>query len=163
MSDDELGGAEDFKKVKQRDEYAHALTQAARERKVYDRKATESVFQEEMAFHQYRTWKLQELGKREKHLLIFSNSNSMNFKDLNRMNEVKAWSVLFHFKNKTTDSVIYDLFFSEAKRNSLAKSKNHKLFNKLKNGFRDATQATGLVPKIGFKCHETGWPIDILL
>jgi len=53
-SGDEFGEGDDLKKVKQRDEEANLLTDSARERKVYDRKATESVFQEEIAFHQYR-------------------------------------------------------------------------------------------------------------
>ena len=96
--------------------------------KAYDRKATDSNYQEEMEFAQYRMQKVADLGKKDKHLTIFSSSNILSFKDLNRSDTAKAWAVLLHFRDKSQDSLVYDLFYSDARRNCLGKLKNHALF-----------------------------------
>lgn len=43
--------------------------------KIYERKASEGMYSEEMEFHQYRKKKVQDLDKKSKHLLLFSNIN----------------------------------------------------------------------------------------
>jgi transaldolase len=52
-----------------------AITKKQGERKIYERKASESLYSEELEFHQYRKKKLQDLDKKSKHLLLFSNIN----------------------------------------------------------------------------------------
>ena len=79
-----------------------------KEKKIYERKASESLYSEELEFHQFRKKKLQDLDKKSKHLLLFSNINQLNFVDVNHSDVVKAWAVLFHFRAKTFDSIIYD-------------------------------------------------------
>lgn len=54
-----------------------------KERKIYERKASESLYSEELEFHQFRKKKLQDLDKKSKHLLLFSNINQLNFVDVN--------------------------------------------------------------------------------
>jgi hypothetical protein len=50
--------------------------------------------------------------------------------DINKSDFAKAWVVLFHFKSKTFDSIIFDEFESIAMRNTIGKSKGHELFIK---------------------------------
>jgi hypothetical protein len=71
------------------------------------------------------------LDKRSKHMLVYSNINSLNFVDINKSNYAKAWTVLFHFGKLSTDSMIYDEFETIVTRNALGKSKGHELFTKL--------------------------------
>jgi hypothetical protein len=167
VAEDEDGGSIEVKDslvsaIQDRDLAMSSSKKKAVDRKSYDRKATDSAYQEEMEFHQYRMQKIAELDKRDKHLLIFSNANSMNFIDLNRENEVKAWVVLFHFKNKSPNSQIYDTFESFAKRNSNGKKKQG-MFKKFTGELGKITYQTGYHPASGKKCEHTGWPIDILL
>lgn len=68
------------------------------------------------------------MDKKSKHLLLFSNINQLNFVDINKSNAVKAWTILYHFKSKNQDSVLYDEFESVTMRNSIGKSKGHELF-----------------------------------
>lgn len=69
------------------------------------------------------------MDKKSKHLLLFSNINQLNFVDINKSDVVKAWSVLYHFRSKTTDSILYDEFESITMRNTIGKSKGHELFS----------------------------------
>ena len=100
-----------------------------KERKIYERKGSESLYSEELEFHQFRKKKLSDLDKKSKHLLLFSNINQLNFVDLNQSDIAKAWVVLFHFRAKTFDSIIYDQFESICMRNTIGKSKGHELFS----------------------------------
>lgn len=54
----------------------------------------------------------------------------MNFIDINKQDVVKAWTILFHFRSKGQDSVLYDEFESVTLRNSASKGKGHELFSK---------------------------------
>lgn len=152
------------RKIKERDQDTVAASKkAAQEVKAYDRKATDSKYQEELDFNKFRMQKVADLGKREKHLSIFSSSNILSFKDMGRSDIAKAWAVLFHFKNKSQDSLVYDLFFSDARRNALGKLKNHKQFQETQRMLRDVSHSTELLPKAGQKCPNSGHPIDLLL
>jgi hypothetical protein len=50
----------------------------------YERKSSESMYSEELEFHQYRKKKLESMDKKSKHLLLFSNINQLNFADINK-------------------------------------------------------------------------------
>jgi len=105
------------------------LKELAGERSIFTRKAGESQYSEELEFHQYRKRKLQDLDKKSRHLLLFSNINQLNLTDLNKNDVVKAWTVLFHFVNKSTHSSVHDEFESLVLRNANGKAKGHELFN----------------------------------
>lgn len=75
----------------------------------------------------------------------------------------KAWTVLFHFANKTFDSIIYDEFESIVLRNSQGKSKGHELFNLYYTKVLDRSYHTGFRVQLVSKCKQTGWPVDIQL
>jgi hypothetical protein len=77
------------------------ITEIPFEKKIYERKASESLYSEELEFHHIRKNKLLDLDKKSKHLLLFSNINQLNFVDVNHSENVKAWAVLYHFYSKT--------------------------------------------------------------
>ncbi len=134
-----------------------------KEKKIYERKASESLYSEELEFHQFRKKKMQDLDKKSKHLLLFSNINQLNFVDVNQNETVKAWAVLFHFRSKTFDSIIYDEFESITMRNAIGKSKGHELFSKFYLKLIEASYDKGFRMHLTTKCEKTGWPIDISL
>jgi hypothetical protein len=131
------------------------------ERKIYERKASESLYSEELEFHQFRKKKLSDLDKKSKHLLLFSNINQLNFVDINRTDVAKAWAVLFHFRTKSFDSILYDEFESVTMRNTIGKSKGHELFSKFYLKLIEASYNKGFRMHLTSKCQKTGWPIDI--
>lgn len=130
-------------------------------RKIYERKASESLYSEELEFHQFRKKKLADLDKKSKHLLLFSNINQLNFVDVNRQDVAKAWAVLFHFRTKSFDSTLYDEFESMAMRNTTGKSKGHELFSKFYLKLIESSYDKGFRMHLTSKCEKTGWPIDI--
>lgn len=97
---------------------------------IYERKATESLYSEELEFHQYRKKKRESMDKKSKHLLLFSSVDQLNFSNINKQDKAKAWAVLYHFKSKSHDSLIYEEFETIAMRNSIGKSKGHEFFSK---------------------------------
>lgn len=103
------------------------------------------------------------MDKRSKHLLIFSNTNNLNFVDLNRENAVKAWIVLYHFRNKSLNSILFDMFESYARRNAAGKIKGHGLFHKFQEDLFSLSYLAGAKQTMNAKCNETGWPIELLL
>lgn len=132
-----------------------------KEKRIYERKASESLYSEELEFHQFRKKKLADLDKKSKHLLLFSNINQLNFVDINQNDLAKAWAVLFHFRSKTFDSIIYDEFESITMRNTIGKSKGHELFSKFYLKLIEASYDKGFRMHLTTKCEKTGWPIDI--
>jgi hypothetical protein len=103
------------------------------------------------------------MDKKSKHLLLFSNINQLNFVDVNESDTVKAWAVLFHFKSKSLDSVLYDEFESITMRNTIGKSKGHELYNKFYMKLIQKSYEAHLRINLTQKCEKTGWPIDITL
>ena len=134
-----------------------------KEKKIYERKASDSLYSEELEFHQFRKKKMQDLDKKSKHLLLFSNINQLNFVDVNSSDLAKAWVVLFHFRSKTFDSLIYDEFESIAMRNTIGKSKGHELFSKFYLILVEHSYNKNFRMHLSSKCEKTGWPIDISL
>jgi len=47
-------------------------------------------------------------------LLLYSNVNTLDFIDINANNMAKAWTILFHFRGKSTESMLYEEFNSIA-------------------------------------------------
>jgi len=111
------------------------------------------LYSEELEFHQYRKKKLQDMDKKSKHLLLFSNINQLNFVDINKSDTVKAWTVLFHFKSKSFDSIIYDEFESITMRNTTGKGKSHELFSKFYLKLVEKSYELGYRMQLATKCE----------
>jgi hypothetical protein len=99
-------------------------------RKSYERQSAEGQFQEDQEYLKYRNKKYEHLDKRGKHLLMYSNVNQLNFVDINKFDVAKAWSILFHFRSKSTQSMLFEEFNSVNQRNAVSKTKSHPLFSK---------------------------------
>jgi hypothetical protein len=52
------------------------------------------------------------LDKKDKHLLMYSNINQLNYVDINKLKEAKAWSILFHYRSKSLQSMLFEEFNS---------------------------------------------------
>jgi len=65
------------------------------------------------------------MDKKQKHLLLFTNYDQLNFVNTNKSDLVKAWTILFHFKSKAMDSAVFEDFNSISIRNSNNKSTGH--------------------------------------
>ena len=85
---------------------------------------------EEILFQKERRIKFEKMAVKDIHMMVFSSVNHLNYTDLNSSSVAKTWAVLYHFRNKTLDSALFDDFRSIAMRNSRGKSKSHMLFNK---------------------------------
>lgn len=62
---------------------AAAVGKKENNRKVYERAGTESNYQEDAEYLNFRNKKLANLDKRDKHLLMYSNINQLNYVDIN--------------------------------------------------------------------------------
>lgn len=78
--------------------------------KIYDRKAGDSGRNEDLAFTQQRLQALERMSRRGRHLMIYSNVTTSDFLDMNQNNIAKAWAVLYHFRGKTTETMLYEEF-----------------------------------------------------
>lgn len=87
----------------------------------------------------------------------------MNFVDINENDLVRAWVILFHFKNKSFDSLLYDEFESIVMRNTIGKSKGHELFTKFYIKMIENSYESGFRINLTSKCAKTGWPLDLSL
>ena len=105
---------------------------AGQAKKIYDRGALDqsSSFDEQHYF-KLRTQKLANFRKKDNHLLLYSNVNTLDFIDINQSNIAKAWTVLFHSRGKSIESMLFEEFNSIAQRNTLSKTRNHEVFNQL--------------------------------
>lgn len=70
-----------------------------------------------------------QLAKQDNHLLLYSNVNILDFVDINSSNVAKAWTILFHFRGKSVESMLFEEFNSIVQRNAITKTKNHDVFN----------------------------------
>lgn len=86
---------------------------------------------DEKNFFSLRSTKLAQMAKKDNHLMLYSNVNTLDFIDINVSNVAKAWTVMFHFRGKSTESMLFEQFNSIAQRNTISKTKNHEVFNKL--------------------------------
>lgn len=56
---------------------------------------------------------------------MYSNVNQLNFVDINLLPEAKAWTILFHFRSKSLQSMLFEEFNSVSQRNAISKTKSH--------------------------------------
>ena len=83
--------------------------------KSYDVRARESRasrFSEEFAYQNSRKKQLSQMDKRQRHLLLFTNFDQLNFTNINKSELVKAWALLYHFRSHSTDSNLHQEFNS---------------------------------------------------
>lgn len=133
-----------------------------RQKRVYDRGASDmnSSFDESHFFKQ-RNQKLAQLAKKDNHLLLYSNVNTLDFVDINKSDIAKAWTVLFHFRGKSIESMLFEEFNSIAQRNTISKTKNHEVFNQLYLELNSVCYQENLQLDMAGSCERTGWPIDV--
>ena len=96
-------------------------------------------------------------------MLLYSNVNTLDFIDINRSNTAKAWTILFHYRGKSTESMLFEEFNAIAQRNTISKTKNHEVFHKLYLEMNTRCYKHNLHLEMAGSCERTGWPIDITL
>ena len=133
-------------------------------KRIYDRGASErgSPFDEQHYF-KVRSQKLARMAKKDNHLLLYSNVNTLDFVDINSNSIAKAWTTLFHFRGKSIESMLFEEFNSIAQRNTLSKAKNHEVFNKMYLELNSECYKHNLQVEMAGSCERTGWPIDLSL
>ena len=72
-------------------------------------------------------------------------------------------NILFHFKSKSMDSLLFEEFNSVVVRNTTNKIKSHELFAKFLNKLQSTGYRNGVRVQLQRKCEKSGWPIDIRL
>lgn len=86
-----------------------------RQKRVYDRGAADMAASfDESAYFKQRNTKLAQLAKKDNHLLLYSNVNTLDFIDINQSDVAKAWTILFHFRSKSIESMLFEEFNSIA-------------------------------------------------
>ena len=63
-------------------------------------------------------------------MFLFNNTNYSMSQDLNENEIAKAWAVLYHFRNKATESMLFEEFNAIAQRIAAYKAQLHNLFGK---------------------------------
>ena len=110
-----------------------------------------------------RNQKLAQMAKRENHLLLYSNVNQLDFMDINESDVAKAWTILFHFRGKSIESMLFEEFNSIAQRNTISKTKNHEVFNKMYLELNSECYKNNMQVEMAGSCERTGWPIDLTI
>jgi hypothetical protein len=85
------------------------------------------------------------MNKKDRHLLMYSNINQLNFVDINQKQEAKAWTILFHFRAKSLQSMLFEEFNSISQRNAVGKTKSHELFSKMYLKLMEQSYENGLL------------------
>lgn len=127
----------------------------------YDFKSKEGRFSEEFAYQNSRKKRLGQLDKKQRHLLLFTNYDQLNFVNINNNNLAKAWVILYHFRSKSMDTQLFEEFSSIVTRNSSNKSKGHELFSNFYNTLLGLSYQNGYRVHLSQSCDKTGWPIDL--
>ena len=104
---------------------------------------------------------MSQLDKKQRHLILFTNFDQLNFVNVNNKDLVKAWVVLYHFRSKPQDSLLFESFSSILVRNSQNKSKGHDLFTNFHNVLLSQSYQNNFRVELSRMCEKTGWPIDI--
>lgn len=92
---------------------------------------------------------------------MYSNVNQLNYVDINKVREAKAWSILFHYRAKSLQSMLFEEFNSISQRNAIGKTKSHELFKTFYMKMMEASHTKGMMIEQAGSCKRTGWPIDI--
>ena len=96
-------------------------------------------------------------------MLLYSNVNTLDFIDINTSPICKAWTILFHFRGKSIESMLFEEFNSVAQRNTISKTKNHEVFNKMFLELNHVSYDNDFQLEMAGSCERTGWPIDLSL
>lgn len=107
--------------------------------------------------------KLAQMAKKDNHLLLYSNVNTLDFVDINTSPVAKAWTILFHFRGKPIESMLFEEFNSIAQRNTISKTKNHEVFTKMYLELNAECYKHSLQLQMAGSCERTGWPIDLTM
>jgi len=136
----------------------------SKDKRIYDRNAADmNASYDEQQYFKNRNQKLAQMAKKDNHLLLYSNVNTLDFLDINTSNVAKAWVILFHFCGKSTESMLFEQFNSIALRNTISKTRNHEVFTKLYVELNAMCFKHDLQIEMASSCERTGWPIDITL
>jgi hypothetical protein len=77
--------------------------------KIYDRKASDSGRNDDVMFTKLRETAWKKLSKKSRYIMIYS-SQTDRLIDINEDQTAKAWAVLYHFRGKTTESMLFEEF-----------------------------------------------------
>ena len=105
-----------------------------------------------MAYLELRKNAIRSMTKKGRHLIVYSNFNQVNHYDLNNNNTAKAWAVLFHFRSKSTESMLYEEFSAIAYRNSIAKTRSHDMFSQVYFRLLDHFSSIGVQLNLSRNC-----------
>lgn len=134
-----------------------------KKKRVYERGAKEGTQSEDVMMLNKRKQRIRAINKHENHRLLYSNINTIDFRDINRLEVAKAWSVLFHFRSKSLESMLYEEFNQIAHRNTQSKTKYHDGFSKIYSNLVEHALDGRFQLQVADQCEITGWPIDITL
>jgi len=101
------------------------------------------------------------MDKKQKHLILFTNYEQLNFVNIHHDRAVKAYTILFHFKNKSQDSQLFEEFNSVVLRNTKNKTKSHEKFASFYRKMTKISYELGFKSKLQTRCSKSGWPIDL--
>lgn len=93
--------------------------------------------------------------------MVYSNINRVDFIDMNENLTAKAWAILYHFRAKTTESMLFEEFNAVAQRNAVSKAQMHNLFGQFYFTLLEHYSNLGIQLQLSRSCPQTGWPTDI--
>lgn len=135
-------------------------------KKAYDRRFKEEIETEDIQFTMFRKKKRQMYSKITKDLFVLGSSGSRGMQQAlglssssinDSRNEnpfIKAWGVLFHFRNKSLHSPLYDEV-----DNIQARHHSNEFYEKI----LEVALERGYHFKFFPKCETTGWKMDLML
>lgn len=129
----------------------------------YERGAKDGAKNQDVQMLKKRQNLIRTISKQENHRLLYSNINTIDFRDINKLEIAKAWSILFHFKSKSLESMLYEEFNQIAHRNTMSKTKHHDGFTKIYSNLVEHALDGRFQLQVANQCKLTGWPIDITL
>lgn len=101
------------------------------------------------------------MDKKQRHLLLFTNFDQLNFTNINKSPLVKAWALLYHFRSHPTDSNLHQEFASVVQRNSVNKTSGHELFTTFYKELLLQSYDQQARVALNKTCQQSGWPVDI--
>jgi hypothetical protein len=93
-------------------------------------------------------------------MLVYSNINRNNYTQLHDVDAAKAWVILFHFKNKSVQSMLYEEFSAVALRNCIGKTRSNVVATKVHSDLLLKSFENNFRVTPSQVCSHTGWPID---
>lgn len=138
-------------------------SKSPKEKKIYEQKHREELDTEDIKLAIFKRKKLEDLNKKGQHLFLFTNIYSQEYLELFNNRHVKAWSILYNFRNKSLNSSLYDEVENFQARNFSNKRISHRLFNKFFNSIVNVCLERNYTIEKMPRCPTTGWNIDFLI